>query len=123
MTTSMISVPRCRAGSRAWLLLALVVGSAGCEAPVRVVRETPRQVQRTLSASALNSNHPSEATRVVMTRRGLTRYWEEHPEEALAWLHAGRGVAERPERRPLRPRRALLPPGPAQRRSQRATAP
>jgi len=89
MSTPTTIVPSRRArGRHGWLLLAVAVAIAGCEAPVRVVRETPRQVHRTLTASALNSNQPSQATRVVLTRRGLVRYWDEHPEEALAWLHA-----------------------------------
>ena len=59
------------------------------------------------AGSALTSDKPSQATRVVTTRRGLDRFHTEHPEDALAWLHSvatrtalrARTVADRRRRR------------------------
>jgi pimeloyl-ACP methyl ester carboxylesterase len=87
-----------RRGGPLWLFVAaVVVTAAACSPPVRVVRQNPREVHRALTANVLTSGGPSPATHAVLIRRGLERNYEQHPEQALAWLHA---VAASPSGQP-----------------------
>src|SRR5215470_7812798 len=60
---------------------------ASCAAPVRIVRQNPQKVHRELTANALSAGRMSAATRADLTRRGIGPYFEQHPADALIWLH------------------------------------
>jgi len=65
----------------------LVLGLAGCRPPIGVTRVSPRTVSRDLTQSALNSDQPSEFSRNVLHRFGLSARYRRDPEGALAWLY------------------------------------
>ena len=62
---------------------------AACATPVGVTRESPREVQRDLTESALSSDRPSAASREFLTRLGLRQRFDEDPARTLAEIHAG----------------------------------
>ncbi|MBK7977596.1 MAG: hypothetical protein IPK07_31535 [Deltaproteobacteria bacterium] len=78
--------------------LAALILLAGCATPIGVRRVEPRDVYRTLTASALTNEEPSAGTSQVLLRLDLATAWEERPEAVLAELHAGLGGLEDADR-------------------------
>lgn len=79
-------------------MVAVLLAMAGCATPIGVHRVEPRDVYRTLTASALTTEEPSAGTAQVLLRLDLAGAWHERPEAVLAELHAGLGGAEEPDR-------------------------
>jgi len=69
------------------LLVALTVLGA-CASPVSVTQTNPQTMQRALDASALTLDRLSEATRIVLRRRGLLELFDRHPGAAITALQA-----------------------------------
>jgi pimeloyl-ACP methyl ester carboxylesterase len=65
----------------------LVLLLAACATPVGVDRASPREVQRELTQSALNSNQFSAPTRELLTRSDLYEAFATDPDGTIATLH------------------------------------
>ncbi len=65
----------------------LVLLLAACATPVGVDRASPREVQRELTQSALNSNQLSAPTRELLTRSDLYEAFANDPDGTIAKLH------------------------------------
>lgn len=77
------------AGRRLVLCLPLLLLVAACATPVGVDRVSPREVQRELTRSALNSDRASAPTRELLTRLDLYEAFPADPDGTIATLHAG----------------------------------
>lgn len=82
---------------RASGLAALGLLLVGCGVPVRVAPESPEEVHRQLTRSALTAGEPSEASVNVLYHWELADAYDDDPAAALATLHQvvadGRGTA------------------------------
>jgi len=87
-----------RQGLPRWLpLLGLgaLLALAGCATPISTDRVSSRQAYRQASANALDGDHYSAGTRLVLRRYDLEEPFEKEPEATLLLLHRKAGSDER----------------------------
>jgi pimeloyl-ACP methyl ester carboxylesterase len=73
---------------RAPVLLLLLLAAA-CASPIGVSREDAHAVHRELTANAISTGRPSDASLHLLDQLDLTARWREEPDAVLAELHAG----------------------------------
>jgi hypothetical protein len=66
-----------------------VLLATACATPVGVTRIDPRTVQREITENAVSSEHPSAASRELLTQLGLREHFAADPDGTLALLHEG----------------------------------
>jgi pimeloyl-ACP methyl ester carboxylesterase len=76
----------CRYGLEVLLIGALF--ASGCAAPFGVRRVSPEEVHRTLTGTVLSTGKLSNFTRIQLRRQNLEHTQADHPEAAIATLHA-----------------------------------
>ena len=70
------------------LVLAVTIAVGGCAAPIGIRIADPREVQVSLTRSALTDDEPSDVSLNALRRYDLLQAYKNHPDAALAKLHA-----------------------------------
>jgi pimeloyl-ACP methyl ester carboxylesterase len=79
---------------RSSLLLAVLVLTSACATPIGVTQVSTQSMYRSLTASVLSGDRPSEYSEQLLTRLGLEERFEQDPEVVLAALRGpGEGLS------------------------------